>query len=89
MNGIPLIVAPTEAVFRHPGRRVSDDEMHGRGLVDLKDPTAKLPKICSVGRHAPAPGVPMQLRPVSRKPRDLVRSYLYESICADCARKRR
>ena len=71
--------------IRHPMHRVSDDEMQGRGLCDIKDPAAVLPSHCSVCSQAATGNNPLRLIPVDRSPRALVRAYLYRSVCKNCS----
>ena len=73
----------------HPGRRVSDDEMQGRGFADIQDPTAKLPTHCALcGEHSSERN-PLMMDPVDRSPVMLARAYLYRARCARCREQRR
>jgi len=68
----------------HPMRRMSGDEMQGRGLCDIQDPNATLPGECSACGIPASHFNPMRLLPVDRSPDALAKAYLYRSQCARC-----
>ena len=77
-----VIVFPGVKPIKHPGRRVSEDEMQSRGLCDLKDPNAKLPTRCAVCQTPSSPSNPLRFEPVTKDMKMLVKCYLYRARCA-------
>ncbi len=86
---IPYSEQAFRSAVRHPGRRMPDDEMFEKGLVDIKDPNAIMPAVCSYCRQPASKDNPMRLDALDRDPRKLAKSYLYRSQCARCAHKNR
>lgn len=82
-----VIVFPDVKPIKHPGKRMSEDEMRARSVCDLKDPNARFPTHCSECRQKSTALNPMRLVPVTRDMKDLVRAYLYRAICANCTFK--
>ena len=77
-----LIVTDIRQPVKHPGRRMSDDEMKGRNLINIKDPEARYPDNCSRCGARSCFWNPLKFIPVTTDPKKLAQAYLYKAICA-------
>lgn len=87
-----IIATDAFAAVKHPGKRVSDDEMKGRSFCDLMAVASgeqRLPTHCWECRIQGTAINPLRFEPVDRNPEKLVRAYLYRAVCARCTYRSR